>query len=823
MAMTKDQAKASIEALSKELMHHNHQYYVLDQPEISDYDFDMKLKELQKLEEQFPEFKVATSPTQRVGGEITKNFETVKHKYPMLSLANTYSKEELEDFLKRIDKLINEPVEFVCELKYDGAAIGITYKNGVLARAVTRGDSTQGDDITANVRTIRSVPLQLQGTDFPEELEIRGEIFMLLEGFAKLNQQRIEDGEEPFANPRNTASGTLKMQDSSIVASRALDCFLYYILTDDRLFDNHFESMQKAAEWGFKVPPAEKKYIAKAKNIDEIFDFINYWEEHRHELPFEIDGIVIKVNDYAQQEKLGTTAKSPRWAISYKYKAEQVSTRLNSITYQVGRTGAITPVANLEPVLLAGTTVKRASLHNADQIEKLDLHVGDHVFVEKGGEIIPKVIGVDFEKRSPETAAVEYATHCPECGTELIRKEGEAKHFCPNDQRCPPQVLGKLEHFVSRKAMDIESIGGVTIEILYENGLLNDYVSFYRLKDHKEEIIGLENVIKPETAELHTFPLEKLLYALNTFKAGTLTKTTEIAQKVNNLGEAISIGADELREDWVSKGGLKFDNYLFKKKDFDLSDLLRILNIPNISESDIQFLHDKFEYPYVLWKESQKEQPRLGLSADKSLDLQNFFKKSKVEQIIIRVNTLRRHVLKEKSVGKIIDSVEKSKDRTLGQLLFAIGIKHIGEVAAKEIANYFGSMFAISNATEEDLTAIEGIGGKMAISVVDYFKDSGNRSIALELERIIEPIVEKQEIIENDFFAGKTFVLTGTLTEFNRDEAKKQIETRGGKVSGSISKKTDYLIAGEAAGSKLTKAESLGVKILTEVEFKNQL
>ncbi|WP_417589882.1 NAD-dependent DNA ligase LigA [Owenweeksia hongkongensis] len=548
--MTKEEAKSQIEELSKELMHHNHQYYVLDNPEISDYDFDQKLKQLQKLEEAFPEFKLSTSPTQRVGGDVTKNFETVPHKTRMLSLANTYSKEELEDFIKRIGKSISDPVEFVCELKYDGAAIGITYKNGILTRALTRGDGTQGDDITANVRTIRSIPLQLHGNDFPEELEIRGEIFMLLEGFAKLNQQRIEDGEEPFANPRNTASGTLKMQDSSIVASRSLDCFLYYTITDDRLFDNHFESMQKAAEWGFKVPSAEKNYIAKAKNVDEIFDFINYWEEHRHELPFEIDGIVVKVNDYAQQDKLGFTAKSPRWAISYKYKAEQVSTKLNSITYQVGRTGAITPVANLEPVQLAGTTVKRASLHNADQIEKLDLRVGDHVYVEKGGEIIPKVIGVDFDQRPPDLEPVEYATHCPECNTGLIRKEGEAQHYCPNDDGCPPQIKGRIQHFISRKAMDIEGMGGETVDQFVNEGLISNYADLYTLQ--KEQLLPLERMAEKSAQNIiegieasKSIPFERVLFGLGIRYVGE-TVAKKLARHFGNIDALMAASLEEL-------------------------------------------------------------------------------------------------------------------------------------------------------------------------------------------------------------------------------------------------------------------------------------
>ncbi len=568
--MTKDQAKQQIEALSTLLQHHNYLYYIKDAPEISDFEFDQKLKELQKLEDEFPEFKLANSPTQRVGGGITKDFPTVRHKYPMMSLANTYSKEELEEFLARIAKSISDPVEFVCELKYDGAAIGMSYKNGMLDKAITRGDGTQGDEITANVRTINSVPLVLRGDDYPQEFEIRGEIFMLLEGFAKLNEERIEEGLDPFANPRNTASGTLKMQDSSIVASRPLDCFLYYVLMEDRRYGSHYESMMKAREWGFKIPPPEKNYIAKAKNIDEIFDFINYWEVHRHELPFEIDGIVIKVNDYAQQDKLGSTAKSPRWAISYKYKAEQVSTRLNSITYQVGRTGAITPVANLEPVQLAGTTVKRASLHNADQIEKLDLRVGDQVYVEKGGEIIPKVVGVDLEQRPADLVPVEYIKNCPECGTELIRNEGEAQHYCPNDDGCPPQIKGRIQHFISRKAMDIEGMGGETVELFVNAGLINSYADLYKLS--KEDLLPLDRLAEKSAQNIvdgieasKQIPYERVLFGLGIRYVGeTVAKKLarhfgdidslmkapfEELVNVSEIGERIALSVREFFED----------------------------------------------------------------------------------------------------------------------------------------------------------------------------------------------------------------------------------------------------------------------------------
>jgi DNA ligase (NAD+) len=665
--MTKDQAKKEIDALSTLLQHHNYLYYIKDEPEISDYEFDQKLKELQKLEEEFPEFKLANSPTQRVGGGITKDFPTVKHKYPMMSLANTYSKEELEDFLGRIAKSISDPVEFVCELKYDGAAIGISYKNGVLDKAVTRGDGTQGDEITANVRTINSVPLVLRGENHPAEFEIRGEIFMLLEGFAKLNQERIEEGFEPFANPRNTASGTLKMQDSSIVASRPLDCFLYYIIMEDRQFESHYESMMQAREWGFKIPPPEKNYIAKANNIDEIFDFINYWEQHRHELPFEIDGIVIKVNNYAQQEKLGSTAKAPRWAISYKYKAEQVSTRLNSITYQVGRTGAITPVANLEPVQLAGTTVKRASLHNADQIEKLDLRVGDHVYVEKGGEIIPKVVGVDFEQRPPDLQPVEYISNCPECGTELIRNEGEAQHYCPNDDGCPPQIKGRIQHFISRKAMDIEGMGGETVELFVNAGLISSYADLYKLT--KEDLL----------------PLDRLA---------------------------------------------------------------------------------------------------------------------------------------EKSAQNIIDGIEASKQIPYERVLFALGIRYVGETVAKKLARHFGDIDSLMKAPFEELVNVSEIGERIALSVREFFEDETKVAIVERLKTAGLQFEVVQQEGASTKLDGLTIVISGNFERYSRKEIKELIEKHGGKNTGSVSSKTDLIVAGEGMGpSKRQKAESLGVRIIDENEF----
>ncbi len=665
--MNTQEAKQKILELREELEAHNHRYYVEDNPTISDFEFDKLLRELQDLEAEFPEFDDPNSPTRRVGGEITKNFQTVPHKYPMLSLSNTYSKEELEDYLKRIAKLVPEEMEFVCELKYDGAAIGITYKNGMLEKAVTRGDGTQGDDITTNVKTISSVPLRLRGSDYPEEFEIRGEIFMLLEGFNKLNQERVEAGLEAFANPRNTASGTLKMQDSSIVAERPLDSFLYYVLSEENIADNHYESMMRAREWGFKVPPPEKKYIARATNLDGIFEFINYWEEHRHLLPFEIDGVVVKVNLYQQQQRLGSTAKSPRWAIAYKYKAEQVSTLLKSISYQVGRTGAITPVANLKPVLLAGTTVKRASLHNADQIEKLDLRIGDHVFVEKGGEIIPKVIGVDMEKRPMGLEPVEYIRFCPECSTPLQRAEGEAQHYCPNDSGCPPQIKGRIQHFISRKAMDIEGMGGETVELFVNEGLVKNPADLYALK--KEQLL----------------PLERLA---------------------------------------------------------------------------------------------------------------------------------------EKSAQNIIDGIEASKQIPFQRVLFALGIRYVGETVAKKLARHFENIDRLAVATLEELVAVDEIGERIANSVLSFFADEEHRDLVERLRAYGLQMEVEQQTDGSQALAGMTIVISGSFENYSRTEIKDLIEKHGGKNTGSVSGNTNLIVAGEGMGpSKRKKAEDLGVRIIDENEF----
>lgn len=538
-------AKSRIEILRKELTVHNHAYYLLDKPTISDFEFDKLLDELIQLEQSHPEYYDPNSPSQRVGGDINKNFTTVKHIRPMLSLGNTYSDEELRDFDKRIRKSVTEAFTYVCELKYDGVSISLHYENGSLKQAITRGDGTQGDDVTSNVRTIKSIPLKLQDNP-PEKFEIRGEIFLPHEGFDQMNNERLQTGAEAFANPRNAASGTLKLQDSSIVAKRPLDCFLYHVLGESIDIDSHFDKLKEAKKWGFKVPNDTHTY----DSIEGVLEFINYWEVNRKNLPYDIDGIVIKVDSALLQEELGFTAKSPRWAISYKFKAEQAETTLNKISYQVGRTGAITPVANLEPVLLAGTVVKRASLHNADQIAKLDVREGDNVYVEKGGEIIPKIVGVVSSKRDLFSQPIHFISHCPECESELIRKEGEAQHYCPNEKLCPPQIKGKIEHFISRKAMNIDGLGSETIDLFFNEGLIRNVADLYFLK--KEDILPLERIAEKSASKAissindsKNIPFERVLYALGIRYIG-VTVAKKIAQHFHSFENILNANAEEL-------------------------------------------------------------------------------------------------------------------------------------------------------------------------------------------------------------------------------------------------------------------------------------
>ena len=667
--MNREEAIIKIKDLRHELDEHNYRYYVLAQPVISDYDFDMKLKDLEKLEAEFPEFADPNSPTQRVGSDTSSDFEQVEHKYAMLSLSNAYSEGEIADFDNRIKKIINTDFEYVCELKFDGSSISLTYENGRLIRAVTRGDGLKGDDVTRNVRTIKSIPLQLRGNDFPDEFEIRGEIVMPFSVFNELNAELELAGEQLLANPRNTAAGTLKMKNSKVVASRKLDAYFYYILGKDLPFDGHYEILQKAKDWGFRISEATEI----CKNLDEVFAFLKKWDVGRHQLPVATDGVVIKVNSKKLQDNLGFTAKSPRWAIAYKFKAENVSTILKSVSYQVGRTGAVTPVANLEPVPIAGTTVKRASLHNADIIQNLDLHLGDTVFVEKGGEIIPKITGVNATKRHPMFQPVKFIENCPECGTKLIRSEGEAAFYCPNEDGCPPQIKGKMEHFVSRKAMDIDGLGQETIELLNNHGLAKNITDLYNLK--KEQLESLD---------------------------------------------------------------------------------------------------------------------RMG----------------------------------EKSAQRILDGLAASKNVPFQRVLFALGIRFVGETVAKTLAKKLHNIDNIQNAKKEELVEIDEIGERIAVSVVEWFlKDEHIQLVQKLKENGLQFQISEDKLTgRTEKLSGLSIIISGTFEKYSRDELKEMIERNGGKNVGSISKKTNYLIAGENMGpSKLEKANQLGVPIISEDEFLKML
>lgn len=666
--MTREEAKVRINNLSEQIEYHNHRYYNLSDPEISDFDFDMLLEELIHLEKEFPEFADDNSPSKRVGGGITKEFKTVVHRYPMLSLGNSYSREELIEFDQRVEKGLGRKAIYVCELKYDGVAIGITYTKGLFKQAVTRGDGEKGDDISNNVKTIRSIPLKLKG-DFPSEFEVRGEIIWPLDDFERVNREREEIGEDRLANPRNAASGTLKMQDSKIVAGRKLDCYLYFLLGNDMPGRSHYDNVVKSRDWGLKIPPPEQNYISRCKDMNEVFEFINYWDSNRSKLNFVIDGVVIKVDNLDDQQELGFTAKSPRWAIAYKFKTERVSTKLNSVSYQVGRTGAITPVANLEPVDLGGTKVKRASLHNSDQIEKLGLHYGDIVYVEKGGEIIPKIVGVKIEERLPDSEQVKFIDECPECGTRLQRAEGEAHHFCPNEVGCPPQIVGKMTHFISRKAMDIDGLGEETVEQLYKAGLISDISDIYNL--------AIDQLI----------PLDRMA---------------------------------------------------------------------------------------------------------------------------------------QKSAENLLKGVEDSKKIPFERVLFAIGIRFVGETVAKKLAMHFKNIDNLIRADFESLVSVDEIGERIARSILKFFNEQKNLWIIERLKKagLKFEIDESEFIGRTDLLKGKTFVVSGVFQTYSRDEIKSLIEKNGGKNASSISTKTDYVLAGDNMGpAKLEKANSLKIPIISEFDF----
>ncbi len=661
--MTPEQAKIRIEELRKVLSRHNYLYYVKSEPSISDFEYDLLIKELQTLESGFPQFDEENSPSRRVGSDLNREFESFRHRYPMLSLGNTYSKEELEEFDQRVKKVVGAEVSYFCELKYDGVAVALTYRDGRLYRALTRGDGTRGDDVTHNIRTIRSIPLHLQSKNVPSEFEIRGEVILPVEGFMKLNAEREKNGDPRFANPRNAASGTLKMQNSALVAKRPLDCLFYYIPGEQELFQTQKEGLDAARSWGFKVP----EYSLLASSLPEVFDFIDHWDKARDTLPFEIDGVVIKVDSIKLQKQLGFTAKTPRWAISYKFRAEQALSRLLSVDFQVGRTGAITPVANLEPVQLAGTTVKRASLHNADQIALLDIRPGDYVFVEKGGEIIPKIVGVDIDRRQEHSAVFQFISTCPECGTPLIRKEDEAAHYCPNDSGCPPQIKGRIEHFISRKAMEINA-AEATIDLLYREGLVKDVADLYAL--NIEQIARLE---------------------------------------------------------------------------------------------------------------------RFG----------------------------------EKSARNLIHSIERSRSVPFPRVLYALGIRYVGETVAGKLAEAFRSMDELMKADQESLEQVDEIGERIAQSLLSFFSKKNNLQLVERLKSAgLQMAITGSAGPVGNILSGLTFVISGVFSQHSREELKAIIQKNGGKNSASISARTDYILAGENMGpSKYQKAQALGIPIITEEQF----
>ena len=662
--MTREDALKRIQILRDELERHNYLYYIASTPVISNYEFDILMKELEGLEKEFPEFFDENSPSQRVGNDINQEFKQIEHKYPMLSLGNTYSIDDLREFDARVKKTLNEPYKYVCELKYDGVSVSLTYQNGKLAYAVTRGDGIRGDDVTSNVRTIRSIPLKLSGSGYQPIFEMRGEIFMPHKVFEQLNEEKIKNGELPFANPRNAASGTLKMQNSSLVAKRKLDCYLYFLVGDQLPSDSHYENLQTARKWGLKIP----EHIKYCYTIDEIFEFINYWDVERKNLPFDIDGIVIKVDSLIQQRKLGFTSKTPRWAISYKFQAERAETRLLSIDFQVGRTGAITPVANLEPVQLAGTTVKRASLHNADQIALLDVRINDFVYVEKAGEIIPQILGVNLQKRSDESKPVSFIDRCPECDTPLKRNEGEAAFYCPNENGCPPQITGKIEHFIARAAMNINA-GEATAELLFRSGLVHKVSDLY--------VLSIENLLSLE---------------------------------------------------------------------------------------------------------------RFG----------------------------------KKSAENLFKSIEDSKKAPFNRVLYALGIRYVGETVARKLATHFKNIDNLMNAKLEELTEVGEIGERIAQSVISFFADQKNRNIIEELRKAGVQLSMDETLVEklSDKLNGLNIIISGNFERFSREEIKKLIEAHGGKNVSSISSKTNYLVAGSNIGpSKLVNAQKLKIPIISENDF----
>ncbi|NIJ45360.1 DNA ligase (NAD+) [Wenyingzhuangia heitensis] len=813
-----------IENLRDTLHKHNYEYYVLDNATISDYDFDMLLKELQALEEAHPEFADENSPTQKVGGAVTKNFETVVHKNRMYSLDNSYSKEDLLDWEKRISKIIEGEITYTCELKYDGASINLTYENGVLVKAVTRGDGVQGDDVTANVKTIKSLPLKLQG-DFVDNFEIRGEIILPLDGFNQMNLAREEAGEEIYKNPRNTASGSLKLQNSAEVAKRPLDCLLYQVLTYNNEFTSHAQALEKARTVGFKVPET----IKVVSSIDEVVAFVEYWDKARFDLPYETDGIVIKVNNIRQQEELGYTAKSPRWAIAYKFKAEQVSTQLLQITYQVGRTGAITPVANLEPVQLAGTTVKRASLHNADQIALHDIRIGDEVYVEKGGEIIPKIVGVDLTQRPADSLPTLYATHCPECNTPLVRKEGDAKHYCPNEYGCKPQVSGRIQHFISRKAMDVDGLGGETVDLLCDVGLIENYADLYALT--YDTILNVEKAYDSEVSGLVYQNKLQITIENAIFGLGYANVSKRLASLLASKIEAIQdlLHTEYTLEPKDAEVLGKFKRIFKHRYEIvlkqNLSEFVALKGYVSLSDFLILKFNGK-EKGANLFDTSFDEL----LNASKQIKYVDELKSiavfedkyEKFNETISKIANRRVVGIRETGAKNIIAGIKASKQIPFEKVLYALGIRFVGETVAKKLANAFKNLDALFAADFDTLIAVDEIGDRIAESIIAFKNEPLNQVLIARLKEYGLQFSLSEEVLQNqtDTLSGKTFVVSGVFHKVSRNELKKLIEDNSGKVSSSISKKTDYIIAGDNMGpAKLQKATDLGITIISEDDF----
>ncbi|TCO09205.1 NAD-dependent DNA ligase LigA [Natronoflexus pectinivorans] len=816
-----------IKQLRDELHHHNFLYYIKNDPEISDKEFDRKLAELADFEKQHPEFQDPNSPTMRVGSDLSQDFNTVKHKYPMLSLGNTYSEGELRDFVNRVEKLAGEPVVFVCELKYDGTAISLSYENGRLLSGITRGDGIEGDDVTSNIKTIKSIPLQLNG-DHPPSFDIRGEIFISRKSFEKLNEERKSENLPLFANPRNAAAGSLKLQNSSLVAKRPLECYLYHMLGDNLPGDSHFENLKKAETWGLRVSP----HMELCRSVDEVIAFVHHWDKARMELPFEIDGIVIKADSIALREKLGFTAKSPRWAISYKFQAESAYTCLISVDFQVGRTGAVTPVANLEPVPLAGTTVKRASLHNSDIIAKLDLHLNDMVAVEKGGEIIPKITAVDVAQRPPGVPKVEFIKNCPECGTPLIKNEGEAAHYCPNDTGCSPQILGKMIHFVSRKALDIDGLGEETIELFYKKGLIKDVSDLYTIPERKSEFLNLKDLKTTDEAGNplpSDIPLEKILFSLKS--APSLSVCKQIAGIFPELDKE-SIPKEIQGKLEIESKNLKFltigENLRFIKRlnlqnhVVGFAELLKAMNIPGLNDADLEQIVDSFGYFYFLQNASAQEiEEKTGFDFIKANALVNGIKSTFAKPD--RANHLSIISIQQKTFDRITISLEESKNQPFERVLFALGIRYVGETVAKNLARAFRTVDALSSAGLDQLLEVKDIGASIAGSVMAYFADKENRELVERLRSrgLKMEVSEDATEVAGDGLNGQVFVITGSFaTPQRRKELKALVEKHGGKSTDSVSKNTSFLLAGENAGpEKLKKAENLGVKLIDESEF----